>query len=117
MHPQRLLPCFILFTVIGLLLTRQQVTETLLLYEIQQQQQLTIQLDDDNQRLHYQVNRWASPEKLTLALAQKSGSLEGPPVAIVRVEETGKQDPRLAKRGKGLLERLSLIRIAEAGPR
>jgi len=70
MHPAKFLPGFVLLTVIGLLITRQQVAETLLLYQIQDQERLVRNLDDENQILNYEVNTLASPERLTSALAQ-----------------------------------------------
>ena len=113
----KLLPFFILVTAIGLLVTRQQVAETLLLYNIQDQERLVRQLGDENQILNYQVNALASPERLTSALAQRTLPLEGPPVAVVRLQTKEKTGLQLAKRRPTLLERLSLIRVAEARSR
>lgn len=116
MHPFRLLPLFILFTAIGLLVTRQQVAETLLLYQIQDQERLARHLGDQNQILQYEVNALASPERLTTALVQKTLPLDGSPVAVVQVG-TKEEALRLVKRRPSLLERLSLIRVAEARSR
>ena len=52
MHPSRYLPIFLLFTAAGLLITRQQVAETLLLYKIQDQERLVRRLNDENQILN-----------------------------------------------------------------
>ena len=117
MHPSRLLPFFILFTAIGLLVTRQQVAETLLLYQIQDQERLARRLDDENQILNYQVSALASSERLTSALARKTLPLDSPPVAVVQVGTEEEKTLKLAKRRPGLLERLSLIRVAEARSR
>lgn len=117
MRPSRLLPFFVLFTVIGLLVTRQQVAETLLLYQIQDQERAARRLGDENQILNYQVSTLASPERLTSALAQRTLPLNGPPVAVVRVGAKEEGALQLVKRRPGLLERLSLIRVAEARSR
>ena len=117
MHPSRLLPGFIVFTLVGLLVTRQQVTKTLLLYQIQNQEKLTRRLGDKYQILNYQVSALASPERLTSALAQRTLSLDGPPVAVVRVGKKDETQIQLVKRRPSLLERFSLIRTAEARSR
>jgi len=116
MHPSKLLPLFILVTIIGLLVTRQQITETLLLYEIQEHQDFVRQLEDKHQLLQHQVHALASPEMLTLALGQQTGP-KGHPVAVVQVAEGEEEGLRLVTRGRGLLERLSLIKTAEAHSR
>ena len=117
MVPSRLLPVLVVFTLVGLLVTRQQVSKTLLLYQIQGQEKLARHLDDEYQILNYQVNALASPERLTSVLAQKTLPLDGPPVAVVRVGTKEGVQIQLVKRRPSLLERFSLIRTAEARSR
>ena len=116
MHPARLLPFLIFFTLIGLLITRQQVAETLLLYQIHDQEKLARHLDDEYQLLNYQVTALASPERLTSVVAQRTPSLDVP-VTVVRVGTKEQPQIQLVKRRPGLLERLSLIRVVEARSR
>ena len=108
---------FVVVTTIGLLITRQQIAETLLLYQIHDQERLASRLDDEHQLLNYQVNALASPRRLTSALAQKSLSLDYSPVAVVQLRATEGKALQFAKWRQGLLERLSLIRVAEARSR
>ena len=128
MYFVKLLLFFVIVTTIGLLITRQQIAETLLLYQIHDQERLARRLDDEHQLLNYQVNALASPKRLTSALARQSLSLDHSPVAVVQLGTAegkafqlaeGRQGLpwRLAKSGQGLLERLSLIRAAEARSR
>ena len=111
----RLFLFFVVVTTIGLLITRQQISETLLLYQINGQERLARRLSDENQLLNYQANALASPQRLSSALAQKSHRFDAP-VAIVRLE-TKEKGTFLAKRYPRLFERLSLIRAAEARSR
>ena len=117
MYFVKLLLFFAVVTTIGLLITRQQIAETLLLYQIHDQERLARRLDDENQLLNYQVNTLASPGRLTSVLAQKSLSLDNPPVAVVRLGTAEEKTLQLAKRRQSLFERLSLIRVAEARSR
>ena len=117
MVPSKLLPFFIVVTLVGLLVTRQQVHKTLLLYQIQDQEKLAWHLGDESQILNYQVSALASPERLTSVLAQKTVPLDGPPVAVVRVGTKEETEVQLAKKRPSLFERFSLIRIAEARSR
>ncbi len=116
MYFVKLLLFFVFVTTLGLLITRQQIAETLLLYQINDQERLARRLDDENQLLNYQVNALASPQRLSSALAKRSLRLDTP-VAIVRLETREEGALRLAKRRPGLFERLSLIRVAEARSR